>query len=90
MRAIAVSARLSAGILSMLLFCGPIATAAEPAQGDTSGPAAGTNVTPSTATQKQVSSPERSTAAGAPGATGKQGAESGEKPDKPSLSKKQQ
>ena len=88
MRAIAVSARLSAGILSMLLFFAPIAMAAGPAQGDTSGPAAGTDVTPSTATQK--SSPDRSTAAGAPGATGKQGAEFGEKPDKPSLSKKQQ
>jgi hypothetical protein len=90
MRAIAVSARLSPGILSMLLFCAPIAMAAGPAQGDTSGPAAGTDVTPSAATQKQVSSPDRSTTAGASGATGKQGAESGEKPDKPSPSKKQQ
>jgi hypothetical protein len=84
MRAIRVGARLSAGTLSVLLFCAPAAMAAGPAQGDTSGPAAGTRVTPSTATQKQVSSPDRSTAAGAPGATGKQGAESGEKPTKAS------
>jgi hypothetical protein len=90
MRAIAVSARLSAGILSTLLLCAPIAMAAGPTQGDTSGPAAGTNVAPSAATQKQVSTPERSTAAGAPGAAGKQGAESGEQTNKHSLSKKQQ
>ncbi len=74
----------------MLSFCAPIAMAVGPAQGDTSGPAAGTDVTPSAATQKQVSSPDRSTAAGVPGATSRQGAESGEKTDKPSLSKRQQ
>ena len=68
------------GVLALALGYAPLAIAAGPAQGDTSGPAAGTQTTPSTAVQKQVSSPNGSTSAGAPGAAGKPGAESGDKP----------
>lgn len=68
----------TAGALAVSLCCAPLAIAA---QGETSGPAAGTNVTPSTATQKQASNPNGSTAAGAPGMAGKQGGESGAKPE---------
>jgi hypothetical protein len=70
---------ISSGVLALALGWAPFAIAAEPAQGETSGPAAGTQTKPSTAVQKQVSEPKGSTSAGAPGATGKPGAESGDK-----------
>jgi hypothetical protein len=50
------------------------------AQGDTSGPATGSNVTAGTATQKQASNPNGIVAADGTGIVGKQGAESGAKP----------
>jgi hypothetical protein len=89
MTTMTVSARLLAGILLITLFAS-MAKTAEPVQGDTSGPAVGTSVKPSAATQKQVTSPSSSTAAGAPGATGRQGSESGEKPNRPSRSESTQ
>jgi hypothetical protein len=81
MRATLFRFGLSAGMLSLALGCAPMALAANgPAQGDTSGPAAGTNTTPSTAVQKQTASPNAGTAAGAPGVSGKQGSQSGTQP----------
>ena len=81
---------LSAAALAIAVFCAPIAMAATgSAQGDTSGPAAGTNVKPGTAMQKHASNATRSTAAGAPGMSGKQGTEAGAKPNT-STSKTQQ
>jgi hypothetical protein len=53
--------------------------------GETSGPAVGTNVKPSTATQKEgqnASDLLPSTQAGAPGTPAKQGSEGGEAPKK--------
>ncbi len=49
--------------------------------GTTSGPAAGSNVEPSTATQKQAGN-RPSVAAGSPGVAAKKGSESGAKPKK--------
>jgi hypothetical protein len=49
--------------------------------GTTSGPAAGSNVQPSTATQKQAGN-KPSVAVGAPGVAAKKGSESGAKPKK--------
>jgi hypothetical protein len=68
--------------LSMLLLGVPVSAVAAtgPAQGDTSGPAAGTATTPSTAVQKQGPNATSGTAAGAPGVEGKQGTESGAQP----------
>ncbi len=61
--------------LSIVLLSASASMAApEPAQGDTSGPAAGTHATPSTAVQKNSAN---GTTAGAPGVEGKRGAESG-------------
>lgn len=81
MRKTPVRTGLTAVALSMALFCAPIAMAATgPAQGNTSGPAAGTNVKPNTAIQKQASNPHTSVAAGAPGTSGERGTESGAKP----------
>ena len=58
----------------------PIAVAAGPAQGETSGPASGSPTVPSAAVQKQASNPNGTSVAGAPGVAGKQGGESGVKP----------
>jgi hypothetical protein len=71
-----------AAALSMVLLGAPVSavSATGPAQGDTSGPAAGTPITPSTAVQKQEPSGASGTAAGAPGVEGKQGTESGAQP----------
>ncbi len=74
------SLAIPSGFLALALGCAPFANAAGPAQGETSGPAAGTHTTPSTSVQKQGSDQNGSTSAGRPGTTGKQGAESGEKP----------
>jgi hypothetical protein len=69
------------GVLALALGCASLAIAAgPPAQGDTSGPAAGTPTTPSTAVQKQASPQNGGAGAGAPGVAGKPGAESGDKP----------
>jgi len=70
---------LAAAALAMAGLSAPVAIAA---QGDTSGPASGTTVKPSGATQKQAST-QSGTAAGAPGAEGKQGGESGSAPTAP-------
>lgn len=70
----------SAWALAMALFCAPVAMAAtDSAQGETSGPAAGTVTKPSTAVQKQAANPG-GMAAGAPGVTGKSGGEFGPQP----------
>ena len=68
--------------LSVLLLGAPVSAVAAtgPAQGDTSGPAAGTATTPSTAVQKHEPNATRGTAAGAPGVEGKEGTESGAQP----------
>jgi hypothetical protein len=57
--------------------------AAAPAQGVKSGAAAGTNVKPSAATQKQASNTSGTTTAGAPGVSAKQGSDGGAKPNAP-------
>jgi hypothetical protein len=71
-----------AAALSMVLLGATVSAVAAtgPAQGDTSGPAAGTPITPSTAVHKQESNSTSGTAAGAPGVEGKQGTESGAQP----------
>ena len=66
-------------VLATALFCAPLAMAAQNAEGNTSGPAAGTVTTPSAAVQKQASNPS-GTAAGAPGVAAKPGSESGPQP----------
>src|ERR1700712_5768722 len=79
-------AALSVTALSIVLLSASASMAApEPAQGDTSGPAAGTRTTPSTAVQKNSAT---GTTAGAPGVEGKPGAESGAQP-KPAVSSDQ-
>ncbi len=85
---------LPAAVFSVALAGAPFALAATgSAQGDTSGPASGTQTTPSAAVQKQAGNPAAA-AAGAPGMVGKQGGESGVQPKASSssdqLSKKQQ
>ena len=51
------------------------------AAGTTSGPASGTNVEPSAATQKKAGTPNSgAVSAGAPGAEAEKGSESGQKP----------
>ncbi len=51
------------------------------AAGTTSGPASGTNVEPSAATQRKAGTPDSgAVSAGAPGATAEKGTESGQKP----------
>lgn len=68
----------SAAALAIALFSASVSVAApKSAQGDTSGPAAGTHTTPSSAVQKNSTN---GTMAGAPGVEGKQGAESGAQP----------
>jgi hypothetical protein len=52
------------------------------ASGTTSGPASGTNVVPSTVTQKKGDSMGKATSSGAPGMSGPKGSENGPKPDK--------
>ena len=69
------------GLLAFALFCAPAALAAQGSdQGDTSGPAAGKNTTPSTAVQKDRSQGTGNVAGGAAGVSGRQGAESGASP----------
>lgn len=68
------------GLLAVALCCGPAAMAAEQAQGDTSGPAAGKQTTPSTAVQKNTPNSNPSVAAGAPGVAAKPGSEAGRQP----------
>jgi hypothetical protein len=72
---------LAAGALVVTLCAAPsvMAAAAESTDtsGNTSGPAAGTQTTPSTALQKQGSVSNNGHAAGGPGVEGKKGAESG-------------
>jgi hypothetical protein len=68
---------ISAGALMLALCCAPAVMAAP---GETSGPAAGTKTIPGAAAQKNDSTQNGSSAAGAPGVAGKQGAESGAKP----------
>jgi hypothetical protein len=73
--------QLTSAVVALGLGCAPLAVAATgPAQGETSGPAAGSQTTPGSAVQKQASSPNGSTAAGAPGTAAKQGTEAGDKP----------
>ncbi len=74
---------LAAAALALAGFTAPVAIAA---QGDTSGPASGSTVKPSGATQKQASS-QNGMSAGAPGAEGKQGGESGRAPSAPAAKK---
>jgi len=81
MKALRTRAGLLAAGLLMTLAWVPVAIAeAGQAQGDTSGPASGSQTKPSAAVQKEVSG-ESGTAAGAPGKPGKQGAESGPTPN---------
>lgn len=69
------------GLLAGLLAAAPIVMAAE--QGSTSGPAAGSNVKPGTAVQKEdmggasTSAGQSGVAAGAPGVAGQPGNKSG-------------
>jgi hypothetical protein len=75
------SFRYASGFFVLSSFLGGMAFAQQ--AGNTSGPASGTDVQPSTAIQKEtgrssVSGP--STGAGAPGVEGKPGAESGRAP----------
>lgn len=83
MKASPLSLASAACFLSLGLVLAPVAMAETgPAQGQTSGPAAGTQTTPNTAVQKQASNPG-GTAVGAPGTEGKRGVESGGQPRNP-------
>jgi hypothetical protein len=68
------------------LFLAGAAFAQAQAPGNTSGPASGENVKPSTAIQKENNSPPRGApnAAGAPGVEGRSGAQSGPASSQPS------
>ena len=72
----------SMALAASLLSAPVVHGRAQFAQGDTSGPAAGTVTTPSAAVQKQAANPD-GTAAGAPGVSGKSGGESGPQPKGP-------
>jgi hypothetical protein len=86
MKSICSASAVPVATLAIVLFSASASVAApEPAQGDTSGPAAGTQTTPSTAVQKNSAD---GTTAGAPGVEGKQGTESGA-PSKPAASSNQ-
>jgi len=71
-------------VLYGALFTGAALAQQQQPQGTTSGPAAGTNVEPSTVTQKKADSSGKATSAGAPGMAGPKGSENGPKPDKKS------
>ncbi len=77
----AIYARLGASIVAMAVWSGSVAMAASgPAQGDTSGPAAGKKVKPNTAVMKDEANGGATVGVGAPGVVGKKGAESGHQP----------
>lgn len=68
------------GLVALSLCYGASGMAADAAQGDTSGPAAGKPTTPSAAVQKTGPNGDPSLAAGAPGVAAKPGSESGRQP----------
>ena len=66
-------------VLAAALFA---TSALAQSSGDTSGPASGSTVKPSAATQKEVADPGATTQAGSPGVAAKAGSEGGPAPKK--------